>query len=257
MSTEKLPDSWIRANWPAPANIVAFTTSRSSIADKISDTKLSGYQAFNLANHVNDNEESVMRNREQLSTLCSLAPTDFRWLDQIHSNTLVNAENAKFSIKADASYTRKKQEACTIMTADCLPVLFCNKQATQVAAAHAGWRGLASGILKNTVQSFENPKDIIAWLGPAISQKAFEVGDDVLQSFCTNNSQARQAFKPATTNGKWYADLYELARLELNTLGITEVYGGEYCTYNDAELFYSYRRDGAQSGRMASVVYIR
>jgi YfiH family protein len=269
MSLKQLPESWIKPDWPAPDNIVAFTTSRRPIAytsveksKPIGPTTEShhygtGYDSFNLALHVGDNEEVVKQNRRILAQYGAIDCRSLHWLEQIHSDVVVETSPDRSPRQADAIHTHNTNEACCIMTADCLPVLLCNTQGTQVAAAHAGWRGLAAGILSNTVQNFDTSDDIIAWLGPAISQKAFEVGDEVYEVFCHKKSEASEAFIKASQAGKWYADLYHLARMELNSLGITKVFGGEHCTYADSERFYSYRRDGAQSGRMASVIYIK
>ena len=257
MKTKNLPESWFEANWPAPANIIAFTTSRQGIGYKQNLETSEGYRAFNLALHVHDQEQIVVDNRKKLAALCSLTPGDFHWLEQVHSNTVVKIDDLDCTPQADASYTRSRREACVVMTADCLPVLFCNKQGTQVAAAHAGWRGLASGILRNTVERFDSPEDTLVWLGPAIGQDAFEVGNDVYHAFCKDNPEAVKAFSQSPKPGKWHADLYHLARIELSALGVTQIFGGEHCTYSEVEHFYSYRRDGKISGRMASVIYMK
>ena len=256
MSPCDLPTTWLKPEWPVASQVVAFTTSRLA-PDTMPDSKLSSYQDFNLALHVNDNEQTVRHNRTVLASHCALNAENIHWLEQIHSNTLVQAESSSISTQADASYTRKQQEACVVMTADCLPVLFCNEQATQVAAAHAGWRGLASGILTKTVESFDSPNEVIAWLGPAISQKAFEVGDDVYTAFCNKDPEAAQAFIPGKEPGKWLADLYLLARIELKAIGVSAIYGGTHCTFLENQHFYSFRRDGQVSGRMASLIFLR
>jgi YfiH family protein len=259
MKPVSLPDSWLKADWPLSDKVVAFTSSRKAPTNGTSHTwenVMPGYRDFNLALHVNDDRQRVLTNRDRLADLCYLHSDQLHWLEQVHSTSIVEADQVNKSTKADASYTRKKREACCIMTADCLPVLLCNKQETQVAAAHAGWRGLASGILANTVQKFESPNDVVAWLGPAISQQFFEVGDDVYSAYCNKNAHASTAFVRDSQTNKWFADLYHLARMELNALGVSSIYGGGLCTVADSERFYSYRRDGAASGRMASIIFL-
>ncbi len=255
MKSGRLPPSWVMPDWPVK-NVRAFTTTRQAPDAETPELKHQNYQAFNLALHVNDCTEAVLNNRAKLASLCSLKPDHIHWLEQVHSNRLVQAEHVSSMTKADASFTRCRKQACVVMTADCLPVLFCNRQATQVAAAHAGWRGLASGVLSNTLKSFGSSKEVVAWLGPAISQKVFEVGEDVYAAFCAKHPEATQAFIPRAKKGKWLANLYQLARLELSARGVTEIYGGERCTYLEEQNFYSYRRDGQCSGRMASMIYL-
>jgi YfiH family protein len=250
----------IAANWPAPANVKAYFTTRNG------GSSVAPYDSFNLALHVGDNPIDVKKNRQQLvNQLPDIH--NITWLDQCHSTIVVAAENfCDQSITADASFTQEKNLACVVMTADCLPVLFCDKNGTQIASAHAGWRGLADGILENTVAEFRGPtSDIMAWFGPAISGAAFEVGDDVRDEFLQaseNPSEEALAFHDNPNNPQHYfADIYQLARLRLQRLGITDIYGGTdddgkvFCTYTDAQQFFSYRRDDV-TGRIASLIYL-
>lgn len=237
-------------------------------------SELSGYSAFNLALHVGDDADTVIAHRKQLADYLKLNDKDIAWLEQVHGTQVVSAESAcqrslTLPLQADASFTVEPRRACTVMTADCLPVLFCNlpehHEKQIVAAAHAGWRGLASGILSRTLGHFPRTDKVIAWLGPAISQPQFEVGHEVYCAFVEKNPLNRQAFIPATPEAqqstpsqqsKWLASLTTLARIELQAAGVRAIYGGEHCTVEEKHLLYSYRRDGVQSGRMASFIFI-
>lgn len=237
---------FIFPDWPAPKNIKSATTTR---AGGYSQTP---FDSFNLASHVEDKPDHVKQNRDLLIQELQL-PSEPVWLEQVHSATAIDTLNK--NNKADASYTKQKNTVCVVMTADCLPVLFCNKQGTQVAAAHAGWRGLADGILESTLEAMnENPAELMAWMGPAIGAKVFEVGDEVRDAFIKVLPQAEQAFTQIRP-GHWLADMYLLARQRLEQQGVTEIHGGGYCTYTEKDRFYSYRRDG-KTGRMASLIWI-
>jgi YfiH family protein len=237
----------IHANWPAPSNIVAFTTTR------IGGCSQAPYDSFNLGEHVGDDLQSVLDNRALLQTRLPAAP---HWLRQVHGNCAVDANAVTTATEADAVYTNQPQKVCGILTADCLPVLLCNRSGTQVAAIHGGWRGLAQGILAKTVETMNLADDeVLAWLGPAIGPQKFEVGDDVRDCFLRQNPQHEMAFV-AKSHGKWLGNLYQLARLQLAGLGITAVYGGDHCTMTESELFYSFRRD-QQTGRMASLIWMQ
>lgn len=268
---------FIIPDWPVPENVRALVSTRVSL-NKAScqSSKLNGYDYFNLALHVNDDPQQVLKNREQLAQHLELPSTNIAWLEQVHGIEVVNAERSMHKLmRADACTSTRQQDVCAIMTADCLPVLFCNipgtartertertesNEAQQVAAAHAGWRGLADGILSKTLAEFSHPERVIAWLGPAISQAHFEVGQEVYDAFVDKNSENKRAFisspNTSTAAPKWLASLTELAKIELFEAGIKQVYGGEWCTFEHSELFYSYRRDGAQSGRMASLIML-
>ncbi|UJF18936.1 peptidoglycan editing factor PgeF [Vibrio sp. SS-MA-C1-2] len=266
---------WITPNWPAPSNVNALMTTRQ---DGVS---LAPFHSFNLGAHVGDNLEHVTENREQLINLATL-PTPPRWLNQTHSTTVINLDLPTDTDlpNGDASFTKQKNVVSTIMTADCLPLLICNKQGTQVAAVHAGWRGLVDGVIEETIATFDvEPSELMVWLGAAIGSEAFEVGNDVRDAFITSDPKAAAGFtmKASTeslsqensiskmlkheddlidsANQKWFSDIYFLAELRLNHLGIHDIYGGEFCTYKQKDSFFSYRRDG-QTGRMASLIWL-
>lgn len=249
--------NYIQPNWPAPDSIKAYSTTRqlrSGEPDAI--YRINGkYQHFNLALHVDDESQHVLNNRQSLIEDLSLPNPPF-WLEQVHSTTVLPYKNNSLGSgsRADASYSQKENQVCIVMTADCLPILFCNKQGDWVAATHAGWKGLLNGIIENTVHSYQgSSSDLMAWVGPSIGQQSFEVGKDVQQQFIAVNGQFEKAFK-LNNNEKYYADLYLIACLILNQFNIS-TFGGEHCSYSEKERFYSYRRDG-QTGRMASLIWI-
>jgi len=236
----------IQPDWPAPAHIRAFTSTR------IGGFSQGHWQSLNLGASCGDNFQHVQKNRE---LLLSHLPAKPHWLNQVHGTSVVSLEgNNEPQQNADASVTKTTGSVCAILTADCLPVLFCDKAGTQVAAAHAGWRGLADGVLEATVSAMDcSPSDLIAWLGPAIGPDAFEVGRDVYDAFCGADPINTAVFKPY--KDRWLADLYELARLTLERLGVMNVSGGQFCTHTDHEKFFSYRRDGV-TGRMATIAWL-
>jgi YfiH family protein len=241
-------DNWMKADWPAPAGVHAGTTLR------YGGISQQPFDSFNLAAHVGDDLRNVEQNRKQMITVLGLQQQPL-WLNQQHSTLVINADKTDKSIQkpiADASFTESTGVVCVVLTADCLPILLCDEQGKHIAAIHAGWRGLLSGIIEKTVAIFQN-KPILAWLGPAISQQAFEVGDEVRTAFVSESSHAECAFLNSRA-GKWSADLSLLATMRLHSAGVTNVYGGSYCTFNDQERFYSYRRSG-QTGRMASLIW--
>ena len=243
---------YIQPTWPAPKNIKAYTTTRQE------GTSLDPYSSFNLADHVGDAALHVANNRSLLAQSLNLPSTPI-WLQQVHSNVAINLENTDTQNPvADAAVTSRPNIVCAILTADCLPILICNKKGTKVGAIHAGWRGLANGIIDNTLNALdEDPTELLAWMGPAIGPEIYEVSQDVLQSFITEDQEAISAFKPkANTENKWLANLYLLATMRLNSLGLTAVYGGEYCTFLDQQKFYSYRRDRGITGRMATLIWL-
>ncbi len=232
--------------WPAPLNIRALQTTR------LGGVSRAPYHSLNLGSHVNDAPLDVARNRMLLNTLMPSEPV---WLEQVHGIVVANADSAGCLPMADACIATHRSAVCVVMTADCLPVLLCDQQGTVVGAVHAGWKGLAAGVIEATVQAMNVPaQNLMAWLGPAISQNAFEVGAEVRDTFIVADPQAERAFVVGQ-GGKWRADIYALARLRLNTLGITKIYGGEYCTYREAGRFFSYRRDGV-TGRMGTFIWL-
>lgn len=236
---------WLIPDWPAPAGIKACVTTRAG------GVSAAPFDSFNLGDHVDDDAAAVAHNR---SLLTSQLNVEAAWLKQVHGVEVVQASSAQV-LQADASWSKTPGVACTIMTADCLPALFCNRQGTQVAAAHAGWRGLAAGVLEAAVDSFAGARsDVLVWLGPAIGPQAFEVGPEVREAFMTTHPETAQAFVASVNPGKFMADIYQLARLRLAAHGVTAVYGGGLSTFND-ERFFSYRR-GARTGRFASLVWI-
>lgn len=237
-------------DWPVPANVRAIQTTRAG------GVSLAPYDSLNMGLHVEDNPLHVAKNRQLLS---QYVPTEPVWLNQVHGVTVVDAGATDRVPDADASFATAKGAVCVVMTADCLPVLFCNREGTVVAATHAGWRGLCDGVIEATVSALKVPTDsLMAWLGPAIGPDAFEVGEDVRQEFISKHSDAIDAFLPAS-NGKWHGNMYRLAQQRLNRLGVSAVYGGgidqEFCTYSDEARFFSYRRDG-KTGRMASIIWL-
>lgn len=234
-------------NWPAPKNVKAFASTR---VDGFSTTP---YQGLNLGAHVGDDLSIVEKNRDWLAQQAKM-PSAPIWLNQTHSTVVAQASApTKQVLDADGVFTSSSQVVCSAMTADCLPVLLTTTQGTQVAAVHAGWRGLANGIVENALELFSG--EVMAWLGPAIGPQAFEVGEDVLQAFVDFDSQAYQAFTPRDIEGKWLADMSKLATQRLNKLGVTQVFDSGLCTFQDKNDFYSYRRDGV-TGRQATFIWI-
>lgn len=236
----------IKPDWPAPAAVQALVTTRAG------GVSLPPYDSLNLGDHVGDDPVAVVLNRQRLR---ALLPAEPRWLKQVHGTVVAKADMIVEPVEADAAVSFTAGMVCAVLTADCLPVLFCDRQGTRVAAAHAGWRGLAAGVLEAAAAAMQCPSsDILAWLGPAIGPQAFEVGEEVREAFVRDLPAAARAFTPRQS-GKWLADIYELARLRLARAGVREVYGGGLCTYSDSERFYSYRRDKA-TGRMAALVWL-
>ena len=238
-------------NWTVPPHIQAFTTTREG------GVSLPPFESFNLGDHVEDDKSAVKTNRTLLVEKFNL-PHFPLFLTQTHSTCVITVPYEGNNFEADAVYTNQPNQVCLVMTADCLPVLFTNKQGTEVAAAHAGWRGLCDGVLEETVKCFQSdPKEIIAWFGPAIGPNAFQVGKEVIEQFMAFDSIAETAFRPDPNEaGKYLGNLYQIATQRLNKLGITQIYGGEHCTFNEKENFFSYRRDG-KTGRMASLIWIK
>lgn len=239
----------IQARWPAPAHVNALTTTR------LGGVSAAPYDSLNLGDHVEDEVSAVLENRLRLSSQLGLTQSP-QWLSQVHGVDVVEALSDGLVREADACWSHQPGQACIVMTADCLPVFFTDRQGSRVAVAHAGWRGLADGVLEKTLQQFSDPTQVICWLGPAIGPQAFEVGGEVRTQFCDLLAESESAFIPVQNqDDKWLADIYRLARLRLSAAGVHQVLGGEHCTYTESDLFFSYRRDGV-TGRMASVIWL-
>ncbi|MCB1736653.1 MAG: peptidoglycan editing factor PgeF [Gammaproteobacteria bacterium] len=240
----------LRPDWLAPPQVRGFTTLRDG------GQSVGSYASFNLADHVDDDPVAVAGNRERLVQLLNL-PEAPQWLSQVHGvqvHRLTAQRDAGVPV-ADAVWTDQRNRICAVLTADCLPVLFCDRAGSCVAAAHAGWRGLAGGVLEATVAAMPvAPGELLAWLGPAIGPEVFEVGDEVREAFVSQHPQGNAAFRPSPA-GRWLADIYALARIRLAACGVNSVHGGGECTFRDADRFYSYRRE-PRTGRMASLIYI-
>lgn len=238
---------WLTPDWSMPAFVRGFVSTRKG------QWSQPPYDGFNTANHVGDDPDSVQQCRNVLKRLFGWK-TQAQWLKQVHSATVVDAQDDNVEREADAVITSIPGRICTLHTADCLPVFFAAKSGATVALVHAGWRGLADGILESTLKCFPLPSnDIAVWLGPAISQAAFEVGPEVREAFVAHDPDATQAFLK-NERGRWQADLYALARMRLQSAGVQTISGGEYCTYQDTR-FFSYRRQPV-TGRMVSLLWI-
>ncbi len=263
-----MPSRHVRwLDWPAPSSVKACHTLRAG------GVSLPPYDSFNVGDHVGDLKENVLSNRERLAQV--IGQDKIHWLTQVHSIDVVQvghqsettgimalSDTAEQSIcqQADASFTREMGQVCCVMTADCLPVFFCNQLGTQVAVAHAGWRGLLNGVLQQTLATFAENQSVMAYLGPAIGPQAFEVGDEVRTAFMNQSSGFSKHFIPATSfaatdRKKWMGDLYGIARDMLAEVGVMDVYGGDCCTYTQTSDFFSYRRDGV-TGRMANLIWL-
>lgn len=236
---------WLAADWPAPDNICAGTTLRKGGFSQ------GVFSSLNPAKHVDDNPAHVARNRNKIKETLQL-PSEPVWLQQIHSDRAIQANTASGVETADASFTCQKGVVCAVLTADCLPLLLCSRDGNSVAAVHAGWRGLLSGVVENTVKALSE-ENLIAWLGPAIGADCFEVGGEVREAFMNKSKFFTEAFRKQKED-KWLADIYRLARIILAASGVDQVYGGGYCTMTDSERFFSYRRDG-KTGRMATLIW--
>lgn len=244
----ELPEiKFIRPDWPAPSNVYAFTTTRNSGFSR------GPWGSLNLGTNCGDNPKHVEKNRQ---SLLRLLPSEPPWLNQVHGTEVINWDNAKADeTRADAIVSGDTGQVCAVLTADCLPVVLCNLEGTQIAAVHAGWRGLAAGVLEATVVAMDcSPSDLMAWLGPAIGPRAFEVGRDVYDAFVHKNVEDSIAFTPY--RDRWLANMYQLAGLALARTGITQTYGGRHCTYEEEGDFFSYRREG-ETGRMATVIWLQ
>ena len=246
----KHPIDFIQPNWPVPPNVKALQTTR------VGGVSQGAYVSLNLGAHVNDDPIAVAANRQLLS---AYLPSEPVWVNQVHGVTVIDAATSSCLENADASFTTKPNVVCVTMTADCLPVLLCDKNGTVVAAVHAGWRGLCDGVIEAAVAKMQVPAtEILVWLGPAIGPNAFEVGEDVRDQFIAKDANAASAFKPH--GDKWLCNMYQIARQRLYAVGVTEIYGAsvneDFCTYTDEARFFSFRRDNV-TGRMASMIWLQ
>jgi YfiH family protein len=241
--------SLLEFDWQLPPGVrAAFTT-------RLGGVSQAPWDSFNVATHVGDDAAHVVANRSRLHQLLHLQ-SDPAWLSQVHGVAVhdVGAGDSATAVTADASVSSRAGKACVVMVADCLPVLFCSRDGSHIGAAHAGWRGLASGVIERTVSALDVPAgDLRAWLGPCISRAHFEVGEEVREEFVTQDAGSTGSFEK-NSRGRWQADLVGLARRRLNAAGVTDLSGGSWCTYADRERFYSHRRDG-QGGRMAALIW--
>jgi YfiH family protein len=241
---------FIIPNWPAPANVKALQTTRNG------GLSLPPYASLNLGGHVNDDPLAVAANRQLLSPFLPSEPV---WVNQVHGTRVIDAAQSGCLEDADASFANIANVVCVTMTADCLPVLLCDRSGSVVAAVHAGWRGLCDGVIEAAITNMAvQPPDILAWLGPAIGPQAFEVGPEVRQQFIDKEAEAEIAF--SALGNKWLCDIYAIAQQRLRKAGVSQIYGGgineNFCTYTDKARFFSYRRDQI-TGRMASLIWLQ
>ncbi|MEW8507637.1 MAG: peptidoglycan editing factor PgeF [Candidatus Thiodiazotropha sp.] len=233
--------------WPAPANVHAVTTTRQG------GCSVEPFASLNLADHVGDAPACVARNRALIAEECNLPDTP-SWLHQVHGARAVNSQNVEPGCQADAVFSDQPGAVCAVLTADCLPLLMTDRSGGEVCAVHAGWRGLAAGVIENALLRFRSPmEELLVWLGPAIGPAAFEVGEEVRDAFLGQHEESDRFFT-CNRPGHWLADIYGLARMRLEAAGVGFVCGGEYCTLTQDELFFSYRREGV-TGRMASMIW--
>ncbi|WP_058973723.1 purine nucleoside phosphorylase YfiH [Type-D symbiont of Plautia stali] len=238
---------WIIPDWPAPQRVQACSTTRHG------GVSVAPWDSLNLGGHVGDNEMHVLQNRQRLTE--GVLPSMPQWLNQVHGHAVARLPADEALPNADAAITRESGVVCAVMTADCLPVLFCSDDGSEVAAAHAGWRGLCNGVLEQTLAQFHCPaSEIHAWLGPAIGPDAFEVGPEVRTAFMAHNAQADAAFRPV--DDKYFADIWQLARQRLQAAGVRSVSGTQRCTFTESADFFSFRRNGI-TGRMATLIWLR
>lgn len=253
-----MQDDFITPEWPAPENVRALISTRGG------GVSVGPYSGMNLGDHVGDDPEHVEKNRLAFADEAGLESASIIWLKQVHGVRVADLDQSKVRcerpLTADAATTTVPMTGCVVMTADCMPVLLCDRTGSRVAAVHAGWRGMEQGAIQQALKFFEAPGEVIAYLGPTISQKHFEVGAEVKAAFAKRNPEYALAFQlvAAKDDGeaKYLCDLYAIARMLLSKEGVTQVYGGDCCTYDEPQRFHSFRRDGATSGRMASLIYL-
>jgi polyphenol oxidase len=241
---------WFEADWPAPQGVRALSTLRGEAGSGVSRAP---YACFNLGDHVGDDPVAVAENRRRLKVGAAL-PGEPSWLSQVHGVTVVDLDSALARGPADAAVARGAGKVCAILTADCLPIVFATDSGDMVAAAHAGWRGLAAGVIEATVRAMGVPTGrLMAWLGPAIGRKHFEVGAEVRDALLSGDARAVEAFAQ-NARGRFMADLGMLARRRLEALGMTRIYGGGECTFAQADRYFSHRREGI-TGRQATLIW--
>ncbi len=236
-------------DWPAPPQVRAFSTTR------VGGVSAPPFESLNLSFSSGDDPQRVEQNRLRVISLLNL-PEPPRWLKQEHGTRVVDAETALRSPRADGSITSRPGQVLAVMTADCVPVLICDRGGRRIAAAHAGWRGLAAGVLESAVAALQcNPAELLAWLGPAIGPQAFEVGPEVREAFITVDPNAARCFQKGNGD-RLLGDLYQLARQRLGRAGVEAIFGGDYCTFSQPAEFFSYRREGRRSGRMGTFIWL-
>lgn len=242
--------NFIKPNWNAPRFIHALSTTRQGGCSQ------TPYDSLNLALHVQDQVQAVLENRNRIQQQFNL-PHDICWLNQTHSAEVISAHSSKIPAQADGSYTQKNNQVCIILTADCLPILICHQNQPEIAAIHAGWKGLAAGILQNTFSKLKNdPENYLVWIGPCIRNPFFIVRQDVLDAFhAKTDAQMRDCFTPISSD-QFQADLIAITTLILKRIGVKWIYDSGHCTYQESNLFFSARRDGLHSGRLASLIWI-
>ncbi len=238
---------WLWADWPAPEHIHAGTSIRTGGHSK------KPFNSFNLAQHVGDKPADVKKNRKILISHLGL-PSEPAWLNQTHSSKIISIDSTSENRNADGSFTIKQNNVCAILTADCVPILFCNKDGTKIAAIHAGWKGICNGIIENTIKIFSDSETILVWIGPCISSEHYEVGKDVYERCLNHSSLLKSAFNQTNIN-HWHCDLVKIVNIILKNAGIGTIYECNSCTYKMDELFFSYRREG-NTGRTASMIWM-
>jgi hypothetical protein len=242
----------LRPGWSGALSVRAAMTLRSG------GISVAPFDTLNLGTHVGDDPSAVHENRRRVLESLQL-PSEPAWLEQVHGTTVINLDEAQSNTppRADAAVARTPSRVCVIQVADCMPVLFAARNGSVIGAAHAGWRGLANGVLEATITAMKyDPTDLLVWLGPAIGPAHFEVGDDVRDAFLAAGGPRPRIESAFTRNARqrWQCDLYALARLRLEAQGISEISGGQWCTYTESSRFFSYRRDG-RCGRMAALIW--
>ncbi len=242
-------EDYLKANWFCPSNVIAYTSLRTNgFSEK-------PYVSFNLGDHVKDNPTDVNKNRRKLFHDLNL-PSEVLWLNQVHGNQVIHSDNWEKEIEADGVYSNRNNTVLGVMSADCLPILFCDSNGNEIMALHGGWRSLAAGIIIKGLKHFKaEVQNIQVWLGPAIGAEVFEVGTEVKTLFLDKQLAHTSCFRPSP-NHRWLMDIYKTARFQLESLGIKNIFSHNYCTFSQPEKFFSYRRDGV-TGRMVSLIYFQ